>query len=62
METTFYCLLDTGSSKHDKTEYFEQHKTLKEFQDWILSFRLYIKKETGKESVVLNMDVLRNKI
>ena len=62
METIFWAYITTNKSGHDRREYFEQEKSLKDFHEWLKHWTNKITEQQGTEAIVQNMGIIEKKI
>ena len=59
-ETIFFIKLEScgGTIKHDRIQYFESGKTLKDFYDWIEDIRTEIESQYNTACIVTGMEFI----
>jgi len=62
METIFFAYFESGISKHDRMEYFQEQKTLDDFFEWCEAKRHELEVDKGTNIVLVNFKVQENLI
>lgn len=57
---TFNSVVGTQIYNHDRREYFQSEKTLKEFHDWLESYRVDIESTYNGGTVITNAQFIKS--